>query len=322
MPKVSIGLPVWNGEKYLPAALDGILSQDFTDFELLISDNASTDTTAEIATSYAARDPRIRYIRQPRNLGAAGNFNDVFHQTTGPYFRWAAYDDVIAPGYLSACVTALDAQPDAVLAFPQTMAIDSEGRALGIYDAVTRTQGQGPTGRLDDLIGPGDHSQSYLHMCFPVFGLIRRIALQDTSLIANMPRSDKLLLVELALKGAFAEVPEPLFLRREHAAGSVISAEGAANAAELERRLAHWFDPQKGNFFPATTTRLGWGYLRAVLRTPMRAGQKWGCTKTLLGWARQHFRIIGGEIKIVLRERLSAWRYRIFGQPAGQQKQR
>ena len=99
-PRVSIGLPVYNGENFLEFALDSILGQTFQDFELIISDNASTDATESICRRYAAKDSRIRYYRNPNNQGAAQNYNRVFALARGEYFKWAAHDDVCKPNYL------------------------------------------------------------------------------------------------------------------------------------------------------------------------------------------------------------------------------
>jgi glycosyltransferase involved in cell wall biosynthesis len=108
-PKVSVGLPVRNGEATLHAAISSLLAQDFTDFELIISDNASTDHTEEICRSFD--DPRIRYIRQPRDLGWCGNFRFVLEVARAPYFAWGASDDTWTPGFLSDNVAVLDARP-------------------------------------------------------------------------------------------------------------------------------------------------------------------------------------------------------------------
>src|SRR5260370_26794766 len=108
MKKVAIGLPVYNGDNYVAAAIDSILGQSYGDFDLLISDNASTDGTEEICQAYAQRDRRIRYIRQPKNVGAAGNHNLTVRMTDSPYFKWAAHDDLLAPGFLAACLRLLD----------------------------------------------------------------------------------------------------------------------------------------------------------------------------------------------------------------------
>ena len=114
-PKVSIGLPVYNGEPFLSETIDAILAQTFKDFELIICDNASTDDTERICRRYAARDKRISYYRQHHNIGAAGNFNRVFNLSSGEYFKWAAHDDLIAPEYLARCVEILERDRSVVL---------------------------------------------------------------------------------------------------------------------------------------------------------------------------------------------------------------
>src|SRR5262245_31410059 len=114
-PRVSIGVPVYNGERYLRECIDSILGQTFRDFELILSDNASTDATRTICEAYATRDPRVRYYRNEQNLGACRNFNRCVELARGDYFLWAAHDDAIAPEYLARCVEALDRDPSVVL---------------------------------------------------------------------------------------------------------------------------------------------------------------------------------------------------------------
>ena len=96
-PRVSVGIPVFNGERFLAETIESILAQTFKDFEIVISDNASTDRTEEICRSYAARDPRIRYNRNDTNRGAAWNHNRVFELARGEYFKWQSHDDFCAP---------------------------------------------------------------------------------------------------------------------------------------------------------------------------------------------------------------------------------
>src|SRR6516164_196463 len=115
VPRLSIGLPVYNGEKYLAESLDSLLGQTFEDFELIISDNASTDSTGDICQRYAKQDSRIRYIRQPRNIGLAANHNFVIGQARGDLFKWAADDDLCARDLVRDCVDALDEYPRVVL---------------------------------------------------------------------------------------------------------------------------------------------------------------------------------------------------------------
>jgi glycosyltransferase involved in cell wall biosynthesis len=114
-PKVSIGLPVYNGAKYLRQAIESVLSQTFTDFELIISDNNSTDATEAICKEYLEKDSRIRYIRQPLNIGAINNFNAVLKLARGTYYSWICHDDYLDAAYLETLVRYLDGHPDVVL---------------------------------------------------------------------------------------------------------------------------------------------------------------------------------------------------------------
>ncbi|MCC6007831.1 MAG: glycosyltransferase [Rhodobacteraceae bacterium] len=116
-PRVSIGMPVHNGARYLRGAVESFLAQSFTDFELIISDNASTDRTEAIAREFARNDPRIRYIRQARNIGAVANFAFVLHEARGEFFQWAAHDDLYAKKFLEATVSVMDEYNEAGLVF-------------------------------------------------------------------------------------------------------------------------------------------------------------------------------------------------------------
>ena len=110
--KLTIGLPVYNAEKYLADAIRSLLGQTFGHFELLISDNASTDGTQEICAEYAAKDSRIRYVRNRENIGATANFVSVLQLAETPYFMWAAYDDLWSPNLLQNAVSVLDSNPE------------------------------------------------------------------------------------------------------------------------------------------------------------------------------------------------------------------
>lgn len=131
---ISVGMPVFNGERYLETAVRSILNQTYSDFELIISDNASTDRTKEICLDLAAQDHRIKYTRNRRNIGAAGNYNRLFALASGPYFRWANADDISAPKLHAKCLAVLEAHPDAVLAYGKTRIIDGDGAVIRNYD--------------------------------------------------------------------------------------------------------------------------------------------------------------------------------------------
>lgn len=208
VPRVSIGMPVYNGARFLPRALDSLLAQDFEDFELIISDNASTDRTREICEEYRARDPRIRYLRNPTNIGAAKNFNRVFGEARAEYFKWAAHDDWCAPSFVRRCVEVLDADPGSVLCSSAMAATDENGEILRstwerLDGATSRHARRRFHGMLWSLRDPS----------ILVFGLIRARALRRTGLIRNAPEPDRILLAELSLLGSMHQIPEVLFFR-------------------------------------------------------------------------------------------------------------
>lgn len=133
-PRLSIGLPVYNGEEYLAQSLDALLGQTYEDFELVISDNASTDGTRDICRRYAARDSRIRYLGLPRNIGAAPNHNHVFTECRGELFKWASHDDLYARDLLRRCVETLDERPEVILAHSGQAVIDGDGKVKVPYE--------------------------------------------------------------------------------------------------------------------------------------------------------------------------------------------
>jgi glycosyltransferase involved in cell wall biosynthesis len=209
-PAVSIGLPVYNGETYLSAALDSLLAQDFGDFELIISDNASTDRSPEICAHYAARDSRIRLLSSPSNVGAAANFNKTFESSSGRYFMWAADDDLWDTRFVGTCFAALEAHPEAVLACTSLRFIDETGATIeldyGLYDNPDLSS-RSVARRVRTLVGRGGWYQSY--------GLIRASALRKTPLFLNVYGPDVVLVLELALQGPFVKSPEILYWYRQ-----------------------------------------------------------------------------------------------------------
>ena len=250
-PRVSIGLPVYNGENFLEFALDSILGQTFQDFELIISDNASTDATESICRRYAAKDSRIRYYRNPNNQGAAQNYNRVFALARGEYFKWAAHDDVCKPNYLKQCVEVLDRESEVVLCYPKAHSIDGSGKQTGTYTKNLNIRHSKPNERLHQLL----KTYGWYHAT-QAFGLMRAHVLQQTLLIGNYPHADRVLLAELALHGKFYEVPEFLFERRVHPKIST-------HANKTDETLSAWYG--KGVFLPRW--RRYFEYCRAVYRT-------------------------------------------------------
>jgi glycosyltransferase involved in cell wall biosynthesis len=207
-PLVSIGMPVYNGEKYIRQALDSLLAQDYGNFELLISDNASTDRTQEICHEYAMRDNRIRYYRNRQNMGAVWNFNRVFELSKGEYFMWAADHDLWDSTFISHCVSVFESDSGIVLVYPQTMYIGLEGEQLRTFvDWLDTRCVTNPSERF--------HRTLWARiMSLLVYGLIRGSALRQSRGMRNTPGPDVILIAELSLLGTFAHIPKVLFYLR------------------------------------------------------------------------------------------------------------
>lgn len=234
MPLVSIGMPVYNGESFLEQAIDAVLAQTFTDFELIISDNGSSDRTQEICLAYAAKDSRIRYYRNQTNIGAAGNYNRVFELASGQYFKWASHDDWFAPEYLEKCLEVLEKEPAVILCYTKAYLVEGDNNKLTIYTKDDlNIRSSKPHQRLYQLL------ETYGWNHAPqAFGMMRTDILSKTLLIGNYPHADRVLLAELALLGEFCEVPDYLFYRRVHAQMS-------QKANPNDEALAVWYDTNK-----------------------------------------------------------------------------
>jgi glycosyltransferase involved in cell wall biosynthesis len=206
--RLTIGLPVYNGEDFLAEALESLLGQTYEDFELVISDNASTDGTADICLRYARQDSRVRYIRQPHNIGLAPNERFLMRQATGELFKLAAHDDLYARDLLKRCVEALDAHPEVVVAHCWEARIDQHGTVVeAMAYAVAADRPQAPE-RFRSMLFDGWDDYTY--------GVTRTAVLQRTHLCGSHHMADRSINVELSLHGPFYLVPDWLFFRREH----------------------------------------------------------------------------------------------------------
>ena len=213
-PRVTIGMPVYNGDDHVEEAIDSALAQTWRDLELVICDNASTDRTDEICRRLAAADARIRYYRNPENLGAAGNFRRCFELARGEFFSWLSHDDLFGPKYLERCVQVLDESPaSVVMCFSSEVRLTYEGDPWRDEDRMSWYEANPPYDRVSfsRLMRVPDRRFPRME-----FGVARRSAMARTSLIRPVPYSDLIYIAELRLLGEFREVPEPLFFRRSH----------------------------------------------------------------------------------------------------------
>jgi len=284
VPKVSIGLPVYNGERYLRSAVDSILQQDYTDFELVISDNASTDATEAICRDYAAKDTRVQYSRNPRNIGLAPNHNRVFNLSRGEFFKWVAHDDEYSRQMIKRYVEAFDAAPPSVsVIYSVCECIDDLGNPLGTKSDHVDKNDARPARRLAHLL-----RHACIYNC--TYGMIRSAMLRNTRLHGSYPRADTVLISELAMLGVFVEIAEPLLRLRLHEGRSLAQHKNAQALREL-------FDPanKTKRSFVGVEGRVQLELLRSAWLIPARFSDKLACVcaaLTVPNWRK--FRNFGG----------------------------
>ena len=285
--RVSIGLPVYNAEKYLREAMASILAQTFTDFELVISDNASTDATAPICQEFAKSDPRIRYFRNDRNLGAAPNFNRVFELSAGRYFKWAACDDVLAPEFLSRCVEVLDQNPDVVLCYPRVKIIDEKGMYEVDHNPGPDTGSCRPSERFRNLILHPEYALQQM-------GLMRSDVLRKTVLHGSYPCSDEVLLAELALRGTFYEFPERLFYWRRYP-------EQVSQNSDQRSRVS-FFNSSMRDKIVLPKWLYFFGCIKVIQRVPLNLYDRLSCYLTMGTWMfiPANLRALGKDIQLAV----------------------
>jgi glycosyltransferase involved in cell wall biosynthesis len=282
-PKVTMGMPVFNGEVFLEAALASLVKQTFEDFELIITDNASTDRTEAICRDYASRDRRIRYVRNDVNVGFCLNQNNVIKMATGAYFLLTHHDDIRSVDYLEKTVPVLDADASITICYTKTRDIDENGNALPRVDPELRWDSADLRERFRDTIRMD-------HICEPDFGLTRTDVLHATCLHGDYADSDRVLLAELALYGPFHCVPEYLFFRRAHAGQST------RVAADRQSRTV-WFNPSKRGKLIFPHFRQFREYLGAISRAPLRARDRTWCTLQMLRWLGINRRRLRGDLE-------------------------
>ena len=291
-PLVSIGLFVYNGERFLEEALHSILNQTFTDFELIISDNASTDGTGEIAAAYAKRDDRVHYYRSEKNMGAGWNVRRVYELAKGKYFKQAACDDLLEPDFLRRCVEILEGDLDCVVAYPRTKEVDENGTFIKKYVPPMRTDYDDPVARFRELLYTGGH------MCYPIFGVMRMSALRQLPPQGVYVNGDGVLLARMSLLGRFYEVPEYLFISRRHMGqSSTILPVRLRQPRRFRLTNRHgwlpcpeWWDPTKARTLTFPEFRMLLEYFLSIYRAPLSAGQRLRCYLLLVTWIKMHFR--------------------------------
>ena len=211
VPLLSVGVPVYNGARFLERSLQALADQDLTDIEVIISDNGSTDTTADIARDFARTDPRFRFLHSPRNNGVSWNFNRVLSLAQAPFFMWNAADDVVRPSHLSRCRQALIDTPDASIAFSRVVLIDAHDELVGEMDDL---------GLDFTVLSPSERVELFLHRhVYQVIGfggVFRTATIQTMGGLPPFYGGDIALGVAMAMRQPWVQVPEQLYVSRRH----------------------------------------------------------------------------------------------------------
>lgn len=228
-PLITLGMPAFNAEQFIGKSLDSLLAQDYENFELIISDNASSDGTGDICRLYQSKDKRVRYFRNESNLGSAYNFNRLVELSSGQFFMWTADHDLWHPKILSKYGEFLSKNPNTVLVYSLTEIIDKNDLPLMVTpDRIDTSQMKDPLQRFLYLIWN-------LHWCNMIYGMVRTKSLRDTRLFQKRWGSDLILLAQLSLLGPFAQIPEILFYRREN--------RPPEETENLKQRVLSYMDP-------------------------------------------------------------------------------
>jgi glycosyltransferase involved in cell wall biosynthesis len=291
-PTLAVGLPVYNGERFVGAAIDAMRRQSYEDFQLIISDNASSDDTEAICRAHARCDDRIRYYRNARNIGPAANFNRVFELSSSAFFKWMAHDDLHHPDFLARCMAALARAPDAALAYARAVTIDPAGNVVREpWGAPSGLSASAAPVRFRAALEPPTEP-----LPLPIFGVARAGILRRTALQCALPGSDLALLAEIALHGRLVEIPEPLFLQREHAARV-----GPVLAQDPYRAAAFW-----GKADGARITYPHWRLLRrhvdSIRRAPLSSRDAGACRRAALRLAWRDRGLLFRDMLVARRE--------------------
>lgn len=293
-PRVSICLPVFNGARHVRAAIESILLQSFDDFELVISDNASTDGTREICLAATEQDDRVHYCRAEINRGLAWNFNHAFKQARGNYLAWIGHDDIMARSYIQRCVEALDRSPECVLCFSNANYIDDTGLVITPVELQNPGESKFPSDRFAKIL--------YDDLCDPICGVMRTEVLLQTRLHGPYADSDRVLLAELGMRGQFCFLPDRLYSRRMHELQTT-----ALYNDRWERSLV--FDPSKAGRPIYPWIRELTDLITTVHKAPISRKEAYQCYKRLYWWSSVHRKFLLDDLRrgiVLLTEKATA----------------
>jgi glycosyltransferase involved in cell wall biosynthesis len=259
MPRVSVGMPVYNGEEFIHQAIDSILQQTFEDLELVISDNASTDKSEQICREYAAKDKRVRYIRNEKNIGASDNYNAVYLNSDSEYFKWVSCSDICEEHFLEKCIEVLDADPSVILSYPKTVLFEKTIEDGQVFVDNMHIMDDNACVRYQQFM-------DRVQLNNAMNGVLRSKALKHSALIKPFFSSDTALMAELALYGKFYEVDGSYYYRR-------MDEKTATHLKSADEVLKH-YDPDMKNLMLFQEWKLQYEYFTAIRRAPITAAEK------------------------------------------------
>ncbi len=286
-PRVSIGLPIYNASNYLRPTIESILTQTDPSWELILADNASTDNTLAICEEYARVDSRIRILTSEQNNGSAWNHNRCVAEARGEFFRWAGYDDPIAPEFNRVCIEKMESDSSIAVVVPRMNEIDSQGQFLRRRASLDPVDGETPSQRFRQVV--------YGYTGEALLGLIRLDILRTTRLEGTFAFNDYVLVVELALQGKIIPIPETLLDRRIHA-----DAINQLHATNRSRAVAH--NPKLAGkiLFPHWREGLELWKTTGLARLPF--SERWRTRVSMLRWLRRRFGDLGHDLAFATRQ--------------------
>jgi glycosyltransferase involved in cell wall biosynthesis len=270
LPLVSVGLPVYNGARYLEASIASLLAQTYENVELIICDNCSTDETPDICRRFADSDPRVRYQRNDENIGGAKNHNLTFVLARGKYFRWAAHDDIAEPELIASCVEVMERDPSIVVCHTDFVHIDGDGDVRG-YVSRNHCSSTRAATRFARMASARD-------FCEETYGLIRSDIFARTELQQDYTGSDRTLMSELALYGPFYNIGRQLFSKRLHPGNEYV---------DWRTRMA-WFGTKYTDRVNMPWWKQAIDYPRVIRRVPLTSRDRWGCYAYMARWYVEH----------------------------------
>lgn len=272
-PLVSFGLPVYNGENFVAEAIRCVLDQTFSNWELIICDNCSTDRTMAVCNRFAEQDRRVRLSQNVRNMGVCFNFDRAFRLSRGRYFKWVSHDDLFAPRFTELCIRELEKDERVVLVFPRLAYVDVNGRLLRSEASDLSVRGDTPESRAKQFLALATQGMEFIWL---QYGLIRRDVVEESDSMGWYAGSDQVLLFRIALRGCIKQIEEEMFFRREHPEASTIK----RGSTVRQRAKGAYADDNRRLVLP--WCRILKEYLASVAKSPIPFWGKLRCTIAVL----------------------------------------